>query len=149
MTTTNHMLTGAVISMAVGQPYLAIPLAILSHFVLDPLPHFGEVGVGKEGYFSRLKRTVIIVDALIAGVVLAWLLIHSHWLAAVCAIAAVSPDFIWIYREAVIRLKGSIKPRNAFSRFHERIQWGERSWGLIIEIVFAVGMLQVFRSLVS
>mgnify|MGYP000975348924 CR=1 FL=1 len=149
MTTTNHMLTGAVISMAVGQPYLAIPLAILSHFVLDPLPHFGEVGVGKEGYFSRLKRTVIIVDALIAGVVLAWLLIHSHWLAAVCAIAAVSPDFIWIYREAVIRLKGSMKPRNAFSRFHERIQWGERSWGLIIEIVFAVGMLQVFRSLVS
>ena len=149
MTTTNHMLTGAVISMAVGQPYLAIPLAILSHFVLDPLPHFGEVGVGKEGYFSRLKRTVIIVDALIAGVVLAWLLIHSHWLAAVCAIAAVSPDFIWIYREVVIRIKGTVKPRNAFSRFHERIQWGERSWGLIIEIVFAVGMLQVFRSLVS
>ena len=149
MTTTNHMLTGAVISMAVTQSYLAIPLAIVSHFVLDALPHFGEVGVGKEGYFSRLKRTVIIVDALIAGVVLAWLLIYSHWLAAVCAIAAVSPDFVWIYREAVIRLKGSIKPRNAFSRFHEQIQWGERPWGLIIEIVFAVGMLQVFRSLVS
>lgn len=143
------MLTGAVISMAVTQSYLAIPLAIASHFVLDALPHFGEVGVGKEGYFSRLKRTVIIVDVLIASVVLGWLLIHSHWLAAVCAIAAVSPDFVWIYREAVIRLKSSIKPRNAFSRFHERIQLGERPWGLIIEIVFAVGMLQVFRSLVS
>jgi len=135
--------------MAVGQPYFAIPLSILSHFVLDALPHFGEVGVGKEGYFPQLKRTVIIVDVLIASVVLSWLLIHSHWLAAVCAIAAVSPDFVWIYREAVIRLKGSIKPRNAFSRYHERIQWGERPWGLIIEIVFAVGMLQVFRSLVS
>ena len=74
---------------------------------------------------------------------------HQPWLAAVCAVAAVSPDFVWIYREAVIRLKVSIKPRNAFSRFHEQIQWGERPWGLIIEIVFAFAMLQLVRSLVS
>lgn len=149
MTTTNHMLTGAVISVVVTQPILAIPLAVISHFIQDSLPHFGEIGVDKEGYFSPLKRTVIIVDILLSIIVLSWLLMHQPWLAAVCAVAAVSPDFVWIYREAVIRLKVSIKPRNAFSRFHEQIQWGERPWGLIIEIVFAFAMLQLLRSLVS
>ena len=40
MTATNHALTGATIATLVRQPYLAIPLAFLSHFFCDALPHF-------------------------------------------------------------------------------------------------------------
>ncbi len=41
MTGFNHAVTGALIAGAVGNPFLAIPLAFASHFVLDAIPHFG------------------------------------------------------------------------------------------------------------
>ena len=40
MTATNHALTGAIIGFTVVAP-LAFLVAILSHFVLDAIPHFG------------------------------------------------------------------------------------------------------------
>jgi len=39
MLCTPHLLTGAAIVMAVPQPELSLPLAFLSHFVLDTIPH--------------------------------------------------------------------------------------------------------------
>ena len=56
---------GAVIAFTVKKPLLALPLAVLSHFVLDSIPHFGDnnQGVSKEGYFPRFKKAVLITDA--------------------------------------------------------------------------------------
>jgi hypothetical protein len=41
MTATNHMLAGAVVAVGLQHPLLIAPIAVLSHFVLDGLPHFG------------------------------------------------------------------------------------------------------------
>jgi hypothetical protein len=41
MTISNHFATGALIAYAIKQPYLAFPLAFVSHFALDVLPHYG------------------------------------------------------------------------------------------------------------
>jgi hypothetical protein len=38
MTATNQVLTGAVLGMVLANPWVALPAAFLSHFVLDSVP---------------------------------------------------------------------------------------------------------------
>lgn len=40
MLETPHVLIGAAIATKVGNPFLAIPLAFASHFVLETVPHW-------------------------------------------------------------------------------------------------------------
>jgi hypothetical protein len=40
------MYAGAIIALAISQPLIALPLAFVSHFVLDALPHYGYGGGG-------------------------------------------------------------------------------------------------------
>jgi hypothetical protein len=42
MLVTNHVLSGAVIGAATRRPLPAFALGVVSHFVLDSLPHWGE-----------------------------------------------------------------------------------------------------------
>jgi hypothetical protein len=42
MLVTNHVLSGAVIGAAVRRPVSAFALGVVSHFVLDAVPHWGE-----------------------------------------------------------------------------------------------------------
>lgn len=149
MTMTNHMAVGAIVAYVIKQPTLALLLAFLSHFLLDALPHFGDNGVAKEGYFSSLKRTVVIIDCVFATLLLAWLISQHTLFAIVCAVAAVSPDFVWVYREIVIKIWGSAKPRNVITRFHEKIQWGEFPWGWIPEIGYLTGSLLVLARIAA
>ena len=55
MTATNHILTGATIALAVNHPAVAIPLAFVSHFAWDAIPHFGD---GTEDVFNRNKKRI-------------------------------------------------------------------------------------------
>lgn len=140
----NYMVTGAVISFTVREPFIALPLAVLSHFVLDSIPHFGDNDESdtKEGYFPRFKKAVLIIDAVLTAIFLAWLVASGSTLAVACAIAAASPDFVWIYREIVLKIRGSLKPRNAISKFHEIVQWYEKRWAIIIDAMYLAFMLR-------
>lgn len=42
MLVTNHVLSGAALGAAVRNPWLAFPLGVVSHFVLDATPHWGK-----------------------------------------------------------------------------------------------------------
>ena len=153
MTVTNHVMAGAIIAVAVQKPELAIPLAFISHFVLDALPHFGRVA---DNVFERNKnklfRTVVSIDTVLSLSLLVLLpfLLHNKvdwWVTFVCILAAVCPDFVWVYR-----FFGEIKSRNYkkigwFSRFHKWIQWGERPWGIILEFFIFGGMATVLINL--
>jgi hypothetical protein len=39
MMATPHMMAGAAIGKAVGRPWVALPIAFVSHFLLDAVPH--------------------------------------------------------------------------------------------------------------
>lgn len=73
MTATGHALIGTVIAAKIGNPMLAIPIAIGSHFLADALPHW-DTGTNKE---EKSKRTFFIesVFDVLLGFVLSWLLI--------------------------------------------------------------------------
>lgn len=65
MTATSHALIGTVIAAKIGNPALAIPLAIASHIAADMVPHWDELLYRKE---KGIKRVLIdsAVDGLLA-----------------------------------------------------------------------------------
>lgn len=73
MTATGHALIGTVIAAKVGNPVLAVPIAIASHFLADALPHW-DTGTNKLKKSKRLFFVESILDVLL-GFVLSWLLI--------------------------------------------------------------------------
>jgi len=141
----NHAAVGAGIALLVQQPALALLLAFLSHFVLDALPHYGIRG--DEGYTAlfKLRRTVVMVAFDIIGVaILTALLWGQAWYVFAAALLAISPDTIWLYRYFGFERFGKKPPKpGPITRFHQKIQWGERTWGVLIEIPLALCLLIV------
>jgi hypothetical protein len=135
MTGLNHSLTGSLISVFLPVS-VAVPAAFVSHFVLDSLPHFGEIFEKRK----RLSKTVWTIDITLSVVFNLFLLANNHWLILLCSLVAMSPDYAWVYRFTVQEKFGKMppKPENKFNRFHVSIQKFERRWGLIIEVIWAV-----------
>ena len=129
MTAPNHALTGALIGLTVSNPLLALPLAFLSHFALDAIPHYDPPEQDKAKLFNSRRFFVefLLIGALLClalVLLLAWRR-PEHWVvAAICAFLATSPDLFWIPRYRRAR-KGKTMPptRNIFLRFHSWVQW--------------------------
>lgn len=65
-----HALTGAAVASKVQNPWFSLPLAFLSHFLVDLLPHWNpslKMTKKKEGLFYLPAKTVtlILIDCLI------------------------------------------------------------------------------------
>jgi len=142
MTATNHVLTGALIAAIVRNPVIALPAALLSHFVLDALPHFGMTSHTTKKFIK-----VLIVDIVLASSFLFYLILHRPdlWqLLVVCSILAASPDLMWFPRfvQELKTGKTSHMPFDPITRFHRDIQWFQRPIGLIVEMAwFSSGLI--------
>lgn len=144
MTATNHVLAGAVIAAAVHQPAIALPLAFLSHFLLDALPHYGDREDPARA-LARLKWVLPVDSAVALAVLLSLVLLGPlHWQIVVLGgVLGASPDLLQIPRYIrYLRTGNSAPDKDWLSRFHHIIQWGERSWGIFAEIIYA-GILLV------
>jgi hypothetical protein len=73
MTATGHALVGTVIAAKIGNPALAIPIALASHFLCDALPHW-DTGYDRENQSKTRFVTASAIDVIL-GFVLAYLLI--------------------------------------------------------------------------
>ncbi len=73
MTSTAHALIGTVIAAKVGNPALAIPIALASHFLADSVPHWDTAYHRRQKSKTRLITTSLI--DLVFGFILAWALI--------------------------------------------------------------------------
>lgn len=139
----NHTVTGAVIGAAVSNPWLALPAALMSHVVLDAIPHAGGE---KGGHTSTFFKVSLLIDAaLSAGFLLAVMLLQPHnWLQIIaCGALGAAPDLHWAtywYWE----LKGAPKKLDPFGRFLSWIQWSETKAGYIVEAFWLAGSLYVF-----
>ena len=149
MTATNHAITGAIIATLIDKPIIALPLALASHFVTDMLPHFGFAGHGgyKAGMKRRLQKIVMVAD-LVLFIPFILILLHYHvpfWTYA-AAFLALCPDF---HDFLAYFLFGKNNGWNWFSKWAGQIQWCERPWGIIVEIVWYVGGLAILVNLLS
>ena len=140
MTAINHALTGALIGLVVGQPAVAIPAALVSHFVCDALPHYDSEPKGArvgQPYFRRYLLTEAVLCLLLVIILVS--VRPVHWqLAVACAFVAASPDLFWINRYRAISQHRAWKP-NAFLRFTDRIQWFAQPIGGVVEVAWFVG----------
>ena len=132
MTGTNHTLTGVLIAATV-HPVLVIPLAFTSHFLLDALPHFGE------SYENRrsLSKMVWSVDISLVLAGFTYLILTGQpFILVVGGIAAMSPDFAWIYRFTVLESMGKLPepPKSRFNELHAGIQKYESVSGIYLEL---------------
>lgn len=149
MTATNHALTGVLIGLTVTNPAFALPLAFVSHFALDAIPHFGNHP--KFKHTSLAFFYMLVCDAAVASAVMLSLFImqpSGYMLGIGCAIASMSPDLMWFpaysrdFRHQVQK-----KRKNIFTKFHSIIQWSETPRGVYVEVVwFFLAILQFFKS---
>ncbi len=73
MTATGHALIGTVIAAKIGNPALAVPIAIGSHFLADALPHW-DTGTNSKQKSKKAFFWETFGDVLL-GFVFSWLLI--------------------------------------------------------------------------
>jgi hypothetical protein len=137
MTGFNHGITGAAIALIVKQPALAIPLAFLSHFLTDMIPHFG---LDEKEIFGKRFNTVLIADFLFAVslmAVLAILFPSQMLLIWACMVAAASPDLMWAYHRLYVERINKQKPRlGVIAKMHHKIQWSQTLPGAYIEALW-------------
>ena len=131
MTATNHGLFGAVIAISLQKyPAIAIVVAILSHFLLDAIPHYGGLK-GEELKTKKFFRNLSIdaVLAVITTLVIAWAWPEAALLIVVCAFLAASPDLLWAYYQYA-----GVKYMNVhlLPRFHTWVQWSEHKTGVFV-----------------
>jgi hypothetical protein len=138
VTAVNHALTGTVIGLVVGEPLIAIPAALASHFVCDALPHWTPDTPPDKRLRSNSFRNYLIAEASLCFLLVLVLVLArpEHWLlASVCAFVATSPDLLWIPRY-VKTLSGKKWSPNLYSRFSLGIQWFIKPIGAAVEIAW-------------
>jgi hypothetical protein len=135
MMTTNHVLTGTLIGLTIHTPALALPIAFVSHFILDVLPHYGD-----SDHIGKKFKMVLSLDILVASLVLIAMGIFRpmYWqLGVLCAVIAASPDLVWLPMWLHELKHESPGRMGIFSRFHKKIQWAETAKNYPFEFIWA------------
>jgi hypothetical protein len=131
MTGYNHVAVGVLVAVIIKNPVVVVPVAFASHFVLDALPHFKYPEHNSNKFLYLLAIDGALCSAIYIFALYKW---PHQWLAITLgAFFAALPDFMWLfyYKKPL--------PKNWFYKFSAWIQWGERPWGMLIEIpVFAL-----------
>lgn len=143
MTATGHALIGTVIAAKIGNPTLAVPIALGSHFLADALPHWDT------GYNRRQKsKTKFFMESLvdlILGFVLSWalivLLFPSTNLMYALLIILVSqlPDWLTL---PYLFLNFDFPPFSSIYNFQKKFDSHlGLPWGLINQILAVAGLI--------
>jgi hypothetical protein len=137
----NHALVGALIGKFLPLP-VAIPLAIISHFCLDALPHYGLPNHTRDA--SKFWKILFIADFFATAGLIIPAVVSHHYAVLTCGILAVIPDFVWVIRFLRTRSFNMNDNKSRYATWHAAIQHYERPWGIWIELPLAVVLLSVF-----
>jgi hypothetical protein len=150
MVSISHAVTGAYIaSMMPDQPWLYLPLAFGSHFVLDYVTHF-DLGIAMKMYrWNKLEIAIWeSLDLLVAGVLVAVIWGQSaanfNWAIWLGALVSVTPDFMEAtdyFFECPLKI---LKP---FYKFHHDFHNSTRNvfWGLLPQVILVITLGVVVR----
>ena len=131
MTGLNHAATGIAIALITKRPEIALPLAFISHFLLDMLPH------SKVAHSKKAMAPYLIAEAIACTTltVLCMMVFPEYWLLiGACALLAFSPDFLWPFY--YIGHLGDKPVFKQFYAFHKKIQWSETYRGWLVEVLY-------------
>lgn len=146
-----HSLTGAVIAYKIGNPILAFPIALLSHFVTDLLPHWNpEIYKEKKKLGHLLAKTnlQIIIDCLVGLFVSLFVAFKAlpdtgHFLIVIGgSFFAILPDLVEApYYYLNVKSNSLLKKLIKFQGEH---QFKASFWvGMVFQILFAIFLLSL------
>jgi hypothetical protein len=141
-----HVTAGVALGAIIGNPLVVIPVAILSHFILDSIPHWQETLAPYTPTKKTFVRIPIDLALALAIVVLGLQLQPQHalaiWLGAIFASGA-DLDVILI---AYPNLKRGLIEK--YWDWHCAIQRETSSlWGLAPQlVVLAVGVFAIYHA---
>lgn len=141
MTATGHALIGAVIAAKIGNPYLAIPIALASHFAADIVPHW-DSGTNWSKKTKKRFLTEAVIDVLVGFTIsygVLWFIFPQTDLlyTFIIIIAAQLPDWATAPYLVGIKKQPFISFYQFQSRFNTRL---DKPWGIITQI-FAISLL--------
>jgi len=145
-----HTLVGAAIVTAIPDPRISLPLALVSHFITDYVPHWNphiHTELKKTGKISPVSKAILFLDsggALLLGTYIASQALPDLNRFAVIMLAcflAVAPDVLEIPYYIFKSDSPWIKKLIAFQRAH---QWNVPVfWGILAQILVVFLCLQV------
>ena len=152
MTALNHAATGALVAVAIGDPLIALPAALLSHFLIDMLPHWDYYRLTEDKSRGWLNPAIDFGASLFLLLILAMTVNAPAWLLITGGLLGVLPDMMWVsyiiwHRPSIQGNKSSLL--NRVRHFHLKIQWlettklvglfAELAWfGLMIFLIYQV-----------
>ena len=141
-----HVTAGVALGAMIGNPIMVIPLAIISHFVLDLIPHWQET---LAPYKPTWKTYVRIPIDLAIGLVIVLLAVRLQpdqaWSIWLGAIFASGPD-LDVAIVTFPKLKRGLLER--YWDWHCAIQRETSSlWGVLPQLaVVGLGVLTIYRA---
>lgn len=95
-----HVAVGATLALSISNPALAVGAAVMSHYILDSIPHGDEkLGIWLRGPHSA--RRFLVVETLDLGLasLVAWQFVRTEpaqgGIIIAAAFAAILPDLLW------------------------------------------------------
>jgi len=143
MLATTHTLVSAAIITKVTPPYLSLPLVLISHYILDSIPHW-DTGTGLTKGL-KTKKTAFwetIVDLAIAGSLVFYLFQLNKDFSALLWFAfvlGITPDLVEF---PVLFLNKKPRLLEKIIEFHDRFhQRAKLPWGLIPQIIIILAII--------
>lgn len=147
MTATGHAVIGTVIAAKIGNPALAIPIALISHTIADLFPHWDT------GTNARQKgRNRLFIDSaldVLASVFLSYLIIYflfpatSIFYAFIVILAAQLYDWMIV---PYYFFKMNIPPFNWIYKFQKMFDNSlDKPWGIIYQIAVLIFILTLAK----
>jgi len=111
---TPHLIFGAAIASKISNPFLALPLAFLSHFLLDMLPHdeYSIENVKKKRWNKSFFDFLKVFGDISFGFLLLYLFSGKEAIIFAGAFAAMAPDGITLF--------SIIFPKNKLTALHQK-----------------------------
>lgn len=144
MTATAHALVGGAIAASAINPALGLPLAALSHPILDMIPHW-DLGIGWRG---KNKITLFVESALdlIVGILLAYFIFGRN-INPIYFLSCIFFSEIWdILMMPYLLLGWNFPPFKTAYRLQHNIQTNIKlPWGILTQVISVSGVVFALR----
>ena len=143
MTATAHALIGGAIAASVSNPSLGLPLAALSHPIVDMIPHW-DFGWGWKKK-TKIKLFIQSSFDLIFGITITFL-IFGRYTDNLYLISAIFLSEVWDILQMPYLLWGWRFPFSIFYKFqHEINGQAKLPWGIITQAATVGGLVFALR----
>ncbi len=145
MTATAHALVGGAIAASISNPAIGLPIACLSHPILDMIPHW-DFGIGWRG---KNKVTLFLESAmdLTVGIFLAYLLFGKN-VNLVYFLSCIFFSEIWdILMMPYLLFNWKFAPFSTVYTLQHKIQGKAKlPFGILTQAVSVIGVVLILRA---